>query len=128
MKIKVENWKIINMALVIERARTSKDWFYAVSPWKNIRSTDQNAYYWWLLQLIQDHTGIDKEEIHEKMKMQYLSVAVPAGQLPYCRSTSKLDTKEFTDYIENVKNFMAERIGLVLPSAEERSNFINNNI
>ena len=60
--------------------------------------------------------------------MQYLSVAVPAGQLPYCRSTSKLDTKEFTDYIENVKNFMAERIGLVLPSAEERSNFINNNI
>lgn len=116
------------MAYLLDRARNSSDWFYAISRWRKARTNDQNSYYRALLELVQDHTGIYKEEIHEKMKMQYLSVAVSAGQLPYCRSTSKLDTKEFTEYIESVKNFMAERIGLVLPSAEERANFIHKDI
>jgi hypothetical protein len=110
MKIIIEKKVITNIPDLLKWVALQSDGVYAITRWRNARSNDQNAYYWALLELVQDHTGMDKDDIHEKMKYQFLSVAVPSGQLPYCRSTSKLDTKEFTDYIENMKNFMAERI------------------
>jgi len=38
-------------------------------------------------------------------------------KIPFVRSTTKLTTKEFTDYIENVKNFFAEH-KIILPEAK----------
>lgn len=128
MKIHVKAHKIENLDWLREWLLQSKDGIYAISPRHKARTTDQNRYYRGLLELIQKETGIDKEDVHEKMKMQFLSVPISAWQLPYCKSTKRLDTKEFWDYIENIKNFMAERIWLVLPSADERANFINKDI
>jgi hypothetical protein len=33
-----------------------------------------------------------------------------------------------TDYIEKIRNYMAETIGLVLPDADQRENFIHKDI
>lgn len=94
---------------------------------KNTRSDKQNAYYWALIDLVSKETGIDKDEIHEKMRMKFLiQQSDNPKHLPYVKSTSKLTTAEFTTYIEDMRNFFAELLGMVLPSAEEFENFINN--
>jgi hypothetical protein len=57
------------------------------------------------------------------MKMKFLLVHGDAKRLPYCRSTAKLTTSEFCEYIESVKDFMAQW-GIILPSAEEFENYV----
>lgn len=44
---------------------------------------------------------------------------------PYVKSTTELDTKEFGEYIDKIKNFVSE-FNIVIPSAEERANLIDN--
>lgn len=39
--------------------------------------------------------------------------------MEYVESTSNLSTQEMTEYIENIRNYMAD-FGVILPSAEER--------
>ena len=48
------------------------------------------------MDLIEKETGIEKEEIHEKMKMLYLYVPGDGKLLPYCKSTTSLSTEQMT--------------------------------
>jgi len=73
--------------------------------------------------MVEEETGIDKDTIHEKMKMKFLFVPWEWHILPYCRGTSDLNTAEFTDYIENMRNFFAEQLGLILPDANQFENY-----
>lgn len=38
-------------------------------------------------------------------------------KMPYVRSTTTLSTAEFTEFIENIKNYVAE-YGIIIPSSE----------
>lgn len=40
-----------------------------------------------------------------------------SGKIPVPRSTASLNTKEFTDYVDAIRNFMAEFV--YIPSADE---------
>lgn len=121
MIIRVSNKLIVNKKEYFEYMSDLMDWEYEIKPYKRTRSTDQNRYYRWLLNIVEKETGIPSEETHEKMRMKFLYVPESWVQLWYCKSTAKLKTNEFSEYIENVKNFMAQ-FGIVLPNADQFEN------
>ena len=116
MIITIKNWKIVNSKLYFEYISNLGDNTYEIKPYKKTRSDAQNRYYRSLLQYIEKETWIDVNDTHEKMRMKRLLVPESWTQLAYLRSTSSLNTQEFTEYIEKIKNFMAE-FWINLPSA-----------
>lgn len=93
-----------------------------VKVYRKIRSISQNRLYWMVLRCIRDETGNDEETLHLYFKNKYLSwqtkevfgeaVLIPA-------STTGLDTKQFTEYIDSICRDMAEQ-GLFLPMPGEQ--------
>lgn len=51
------------------------------------------------------------------MACKFLMVATEQGS-PYIKSTSRLTTAEFSQYVENIKDFVAE-FDCYIPTAEE---------
>jgi hypothetical protein len=81
------------------------------------RSRNQNAYYWGVvIPLIAEHCGYMDEEMHEALKWRFLQKH--DGPLPTVRSTTDLDTAEFTEYIEQCRILGAE-MGVVIPGPGE---------
>ena len=123
MLITIRNWIIENSSEYMKYMKSCKTWEYEIKEYKRTRSSDQNRYYWSLLWIVADEIWTDANDVHEKMRMKFLYVNESGKQLAYCKSTSKLTTKEFSDYIENIRLFMAD-FNIILPNANEfDSNF-----
>lgn len=93
---------------------------------KKTRSTQANRYYFLLVAMIRDRLidlghDVDSETTHEMLKGRLLyseMIDENSGEIiKIPRSTKKLGTSEFMDYIEDVKRFSAEVLDLVLPDA-----------
>ena len=83
------------------------------------RSNNQNNYYWGVvLQLLSDHTGYTTDEMHEICKHQFLIVH---GKFDYVKSTTKLNTVEFEEYLDKIKNWAAV-LGVNIPNPGEVEN------
>jgi len=117
MLIQVKDKKILNNQMFYDFFENIKDWEYEIKPYHRTRSSDQNRYYRSLLSIVEKESWIPSEETHEKMRMKFLYVPESGVQLWYCKSTAKLNTSEFGEYIEKVKNFMAQ-FWILLPEAE----------
>lgn len=61
---------------------------------------------------------ITTEELHELCRAKYLMVDTQNWKRKYPKSTAKLNTAEFTEYVEKIKDFVAP-FGIIIPSAEE---------
>lgn len=93
------------------------------------RSLRQNAYIWAVpYKLISDHTGHTTEEIHALMASMFLKemVTVLGTMFTVIKSTTKLNTGEFNDYVEEIRKWAAEnfstdtkRFRLPLPNETE---------
>ena len=88
---------------------------------KKHRSNEQNAYYWGVvLKTIADYAGYRGEQeitgIHEELKRMFLQ---KIGKLNIVKSTSSLNTAEFTDYIENIRLWAAQELGVYIPDPNE---------
>jgi len=89
------------------------------------RSTDQNRYYWGVvLRMISDDTGYEQSEVHEILKTEFLKVTEKEinGKLyPIFKSSTKLNTAEFEEYLEKCRRFAAMNLQLVilLPNESE---------
>jgi len=86
------------------------------------RSIRQNAYWWGVVvPLLSEHLGYDKDEMHEALKYKFLRLdAEPdANGLVRMRGTSTLNTKEFTDLIEEVVTWAGAEFGVVIPLPNE---------
>ena len=87
------------------------------------RSTVQNAYYWFLLTMLEQDTGNDKDDLHEYFKEKWLrdtykQISVfpdSIGDLTYTKSTTKLSTLEMEDYLEKIRVFASRELGCFLP-------------
>lgn len=81
------------------------------------RSLNQNSYYWGVVvQLIADHTGYEPEEAHEALKVKFLSdPKADKHGLLRIRSTTKLSTVEFNDYLNRVVRWAAQELGVYIP-------------
>lgn len=103
-------------------------WEVTIKQRKLTRSLDANAYYWvafcqplaaWLTE--QSGETFSKDDAHDYLKMRFLNrefINKATGELiEVPGSTTKLDTGEFSDYLEKCAQWMAEFCEIVvLPS------------
>jgi hypothetical protein len=106
---------------VIEKERflefcQKASWKYTIKEYKKDRTSEQNRYYWLLLWIVQEETGTDKDDIHAMMGQKFL--LCKEKKIPFVRSTTKLTTKQFSDYIENIKDFFS-KYWIMLPEAKD---------
>lgn len=73
---------------------------------KNRRSAQQHAYYWLYLTIIAEHTGHDKDDLHEYFKGKYLStgiVEIFGQKVRKKRSTTNLTVGQFCEYLMKIE-------------------------
>lgn len=100
----------------------SKMWKVEIKEGKYNRSVDQNKYLWHIYRILGDYLGYEPEEIHELLTYRYLreEKEIKNEKVIVITRTSTLNTKEFNDYIEQVK-FFAYEYGCKLPDIKDVS-------
>ena len=112
-------------------------WKVTAEPVKNERSASQNAYLWAVPnKMISDLTGYEVEEVHEyllgrhfgwKDKKVPKTPRNPSGveSVPMRTTTtdehgkrSVLSPQEFSDYVDFIQRFAAQKLGLVIPDPD----------
>lgn len=78
-----------------------------IKPYKSKRSIEQNARYWALITGLGKHIGYTPDETHDILRFKFLrnAIEVNGERLPLLRTTTKLSTAEFTDYMDAVERF-----------------------
>lgn len=77
------------------------------------RTLPQNSLYWLQLQFLGKETGEDDiDGLHNYFKARFLIDR--SGKIPKIKSTAKLKTTEFTEYLEKISREVS-RIGITLP-------------
>jgi hypothetical protein len=97
-----------------------------ISEIKPVRTNSQNAYYWCIIAYLVEQTGNDKNKLHDFFKNEFLQTdekhAVKFGisyrYSYHYRSTTELNTKQFTDYIERICVFVAD-FGIGIPQPKD---------
>lgn len=98
--------------------------YVSVSEDRPPRSTAQMRYYWGVvMRLSSDATGYTPEEMHEISKAKFLSRKYEVGfeDITAPESTKQLNSKQMTDYIENVRRWLSEQ-GIYTPNPNEEIN------
>lgn len=113
-----------------KRLNTSKRITLTIKVHYKRRSNPQNAYYWGvIIPLVTEginHFGnaFTPEETHEFLKAKFNSrqVEVIDGHyLDMPQSTSKMDTREFMDFIERIQQFASMMLNIYIPSPNEQT-------
>lgn len=90
------------------------------------RSQKQNKWYWsQVVGLVADHTGYTPDEIHEIYKAKFIPKAMAVAdkngeirdELVLGGSTTRMDTVEFSEYCERIREWAAE-LGIVIPDPD----------
>ncbi len=99
-----------------------KQWQMELKPYRKNRSRAQNKLYWKWITCIGDEIGYESDELHAIMADKFLPdevVEYGGKQIKKDKSTSRLNTKEFTEYLEKIDRFAAAELGIVLPSPSD---------
>lgn len=87
------------------------------------RSGQQNrAYFGLVVEMLAEHLGYDKEDMHKALAEKFLGVEeVELDGTPYFvpKSTKSLNTAEFKEYAERIQRWAAEFHGLNIPNPNE---------
>ncbi len=97
---------------------------YVVKITKNraLRSLSANRYYHFCLNIIAIETGHTHEELHEALKAKFNAKIIhfpKGGSQIIGISTSLLDSKEFSGYVNQVKNWALTEFNIVIPEAKD---------
>lgn len=83
------------------------------------RSLEQNAYYWGVvIKILSGEIGYSKEEMHEALKVKFLSYENVKG-IPTVMSTTQLNTKQFEVYLEMIRRWASMDMGIVIPEPNQ---------
>lgn len=86
---------------------------------KSKRSDQQNRYMWGVVyEILSEHTGYTPEEIHAIMKFKFLRIRDERNN-EYVRSTTKLNTAEMENYLDKIKKWAAQDLGVFIPDPNE---------
>lgn len=86
-------------------------------PYKPTRSQQANRRYFKIISLIAEHTGHDKDELHEALKMKFLGrtgLELEGYLYEVPVSSAKLTTKQFAEYMEQCEAWMVTTLGIWL--------------
>jgi hypothetical protein len=90
--------------------------------YKSTRSNQQNNAYWGILiEILSNHLGYDKNELHDALRAKFLSYIDAKTGLTVIRSTKSLNTKEFCEYYEKIQRWSAEFLQCDIPSPNEEN-------
>jgi hypothetical protein len=94
----------------LEKIKTldlSKRWRVNVAEEKAVRSLEQNERLWSLYGSVANYTGEDPSTIHELMGYKFLryQTEIAGNPVELVKSTTKLNTKEMTEYQENIERW-----------------------
>jgi hypothetical protein len=95
-----------------------KAWTVTLKPYRKARTVSQNSLYWLWLECLSQETGNDRLDLHDYFRRRYLpwsEKTVLGETIMLTTSTTKLDTKQFTDYLEAIRRD-AVNLGCYLPS------------
>ena len=103
----------LNLPILIDKLKTldlSKNWRVNISEQKHLRSLSQNDRYWLMLKELGSYLGYTDIELHDLLKYKFLAEQKEiAGQpVVVIKSTSSLNTEEFSEYNRNVERFSHE--------------------
>lgn len=84
------------------------------------RTLTQNRLYWVYIHAIAADTGDTPDAIHEAFKLKFLRRFTSEG-FEYAGSTTGLDTAEFTKYIDTIKAFARDELGIILPEPNDEN-------
>jgi membrane-associated protease RseP (regulator of RpoE activity) len=89
-------------------------WQVTVKPFKTTRSTEQNSRLWKLYTELGQYIGHSPDEVHQLMGYKFLRELKTVNSEPVevIKSTTKLNTKDMTTYMEAIEQWAAE-IGYV---------------
>lgn len=103
-----------------------KDVRIVVGKLEKQRSNKENAYYWGVaIKLISEEIGLSAEETHEALKILFLKKHIDfqilnkIEPIEYVRSTASLSTKEFEEYLENIRMWAASFLNCQVPMPNE---------
>ena len=89
---------------------------------KSKRSLSQNSYYWGVVvEILRDYFVYEEdeaEEVHDGLKLKFLRIH-EGEALETMRSTTKLNTAEFEDYLEKIRRWASKEHGVYIPSPNE---------
>ena len=123
--------KVNNSTLQLETPDKFRNYLYSLKgqqvevvvrlPRKD-RSIPENKYYFGVVvHLISEHTGYTPEEVHEFLKLKFLSkIIVLAGKderIP--RSSTELSTKEWEKWMTEIREWTAMDLGFYIPEPNQ---------
>ena len=90
----------------------------------NSRSANQNKYYWGVvIELIAQHTGHTKDEIHEilKARSDVCRDCLVLNNKTYgiIKSTTSLDTKQMEIFLAECRQWASQELGVFVPLPNE---------
>lgn len=106
----------------IDKLSESKHYDVSIVLHRQKRSLDQNRLLFLWINCIASETGNDKDALHTFFKRKFLtpsSRTVFGTQVYLDPTTTSLDTRQFTDYLEHIRAFAASEIGITLPDPED---------
>jgi hypothetical protein len=77
-----------------------------------VRSSQQNNYYWKIVNILADDLGYTEQEMHSTLKNHF-----------NVESTKTLSTKEFSKLIEQIIRWSAIDLGIVIPDPKSLPSF-----
>ena len=89
---------------------------------KSIRSYNQNRYYWGVVvNLLSEETGYSKDDMHEVLRGMFLSSIInfKGKEIPMVKSTAELNTKEFEDYLSQIRMWASKDLSVYVPDPNE---------
>jgi len=87
---------------------------------KNQRSPEQNrAYFGIAVEILCEHTGFGREEMHEALKQKFASRIDEKTGLTIVESTAGMDTARFMRYYDDIQKWAAEFLNVYIPSPGE---------
>ncbi len=117
---KSDDWSIKSDSSLMEIMKSLTSWAYRmiIMLVQDVRSPEQNSWYWWVLTQIalslkwSTYDWMSKDDWHEAFWQSFLSEQKFIWPLSYLitRSTSTLDKAEFTEYIEKILTFCEKEL------------------
>lgn len=95
-----------------------KPYDITIVPHRERRSLPQNSLYWMWVACIADETGADRQQVHDELKAMLLprdTVRGLFGDVPRPISTAKLDTAQFSAYLDKIEAFAMTDLDIRLP-------------
>lgn len=125
-RLKIHNRRLFDAA--VSALRDGWEVEIEITRLRATRSQQANRYYWGVvIQHLHELTGYAVEELHELMKAKFLpkdlAFSDQSGrvieQYVLGGSTRGLDTAEFYQYIERIREWAADSLGLYIPDPGE---------